>query len=287
MKRTLCLLTLATLLTLAAAPVHAANTPFRVLFFTRSEGFEHSVIAEKDGKPSWAGTILEKLVTEMGGEMTTTKDGSVITADNLKKYDVVVFYTQGDLLKAEGKDNGAPVSATACDNLLAWIKNGGKYFGFHSASDTYHTPEGAPVTPYIEMVGGEFIHHGQQFKGALKVVDPKHPAMANIPDGWSVPEEWYCFKNFNPKTMHVLALLEPGDEGRKQDMYKGPAYPMIWCSTYGNGRVFFNGMGHREDLWMNATFKKSIIDAFNWLRADGPAQADSNFDSAVPKAETK
>ncbi|HOZ48419.1 MAG TPA: ThuA domain-containing protein [Candidatus Hydrogenedentes bacterium] len=267
----------------AAVSAYAADAPLRILYLTKSQGFEHSVVAEKDGKPSWSGVALTKLAEEMGAELTCTKDASVVNAENLKKYDLVVFYTQGDLTQSS-KDGGAPMGPSGEADLLAWIRAGGRYLGFHSASDTFHGPEGGPVTPYLDMVGGEFNGHGAQFVGAVKVVDPTHPAMAHIPQDWAVKEEWYTFKSFNTKTMHVLALMDAGDERAKQEMYNTPSYPIIWCSEYGAGRVLLNGMGHREDLWLNAAFKQSIVDAIHWLMADGPAQAEPNFDQVVPES---
>lgn len=275
------------LLVLAAVPARAADAPLRLLFFTKSQGFEHSVIAEKDGKPSWAGTVLGKLADEHGYKLTCTKDAALVNAEYLKNFDIVISYTQGDLFQAGGTDGASAMAATGLDDLLAWIKDGGRFMGFHSASDTFHTPEGAPVTPYLQTVGGEFIGHGAQFEGTIVVVDPKHPTMAHIPEKWNVRDEWYCFKNINTASVHVLALLDPGQERGKQEMYNIPSYPMIWCSEYGKGRVYFNGMGHREDLWLNKIFKESIIDAFNWLMSDAPAQAEPNCEQVIPKEIAK
>jgi type 1 glutamine amidotransferase len=33
--------------------------------------------------------------------------------------------------------------------------------------------------------------------------------------------------------------------GMKGEMYQRPSYPITWCRTYGKGRVFYTGMGHR------------------------------------------
>ena len=271
------------LLLLGATSANAADAPLRMLFFSKSAAFEHSVVGERDGKPSWAGNVLSKLAEEMGATLTCTKDGGLINADNLKNYDIVIFYTQGDLMTEGGRDGTPAMSAQGLEDLLAWVRNGGRYFGFHCASDTFHTPEGGPVTPYLQMVGGEFCGHGAQFKGTLKIVDADHPTMAHIPQDWTINEEWYCFNNLNTDKIHVLALLDAGEERAKQKMYDTPNYPMIWCSQYGQGRVYFNGMGHREDVWINKTFKQSIVDAIEWLMAKGPAQAEPNFDQVVPK----
>ena len=261
----------------------SAAEPTRILYLSKSEGFEHSVVHQKDGAPSHTDTIIGELVKAAGATLDCTKDASAVNAENLKNYDIVIFYTQGDIRNKGGKDDGAPIGPNGEQELLAWVKAGGGFIAYHSGTDTFHSPPKGPVSPYLDMVGGEFRGHGGQFKGTLKVVDPKHPTMANIPDDWYIRDEWYLFKNFNTKTTHVLALLDPGKERGRQATYNIPSYPMIWCCTYGNGRVYVNGMGHREDVWEHETFKKGIVDAIQWVRGDGPAMAGPNFTDAVPR----
>ena len=55
----------------------------RVFFLTRSQNFEHSSIAEEDGKLGHAQTAIKKLAELNGAEFTTTKDADTINAENL------------------------------------------------------------------------------------------------------------------------------------------------------------------------------------------------------------
>ena len=87
----------------------------------------------------------------------------------------------------------------------------------------------------------------------------------------------------NKEKMHVLALLDPGRERKRQDPYNIPSYPMIWCRSLGEGRVYYNGIGHREDVWMDSTFQKSIVDALRWAAGEGDTMAEPNYDAVVPK----
>jgi len=65
---------------------------------------------------------------------------------NLKNYDGVVFAsTTGDL----------PIPDK--QGFLDWIKSGHAFIGLHAASDTFHGWPG-----FIDMIGGEFKHHGKQ-----------------------------------------------------------------------------------------------------------------------------
>jgi hypothetical protein len=264
----------------AAAPKAADGGA--VLFLSKSSGFEHSVIKWDDQKHNHVGNVLEPLTKGLGMTLESTKDASLINADNLKKYKLVIFYTTGDLTQS-GSDKTPPMGPNGEAELLSWIQNGGAFIGFHCATDSFHTPQGGAVTPYVKMLGAEFKGHGAQFEGTVKVVDPKHPTMAGVPSPWRIKDEWYTFINLNKDSMHVLALLDPGDERAKQEMYNVPAYPMIWCSQLGKGRVYFNGMGHREDVWTDATFQKTLVDAIKWVCGEGPAMSEPNYSQVVSK----
>ena len=85
--------------------------------------------------------------------------------------------------------------------------------------------------------------------------------------------------------MHVLAMLDPGDEREKQAQYNIPSYPVVWCKAQGDGRIFYSAMGHREDVWENPTFLKMTSDAIDWAAGKGDANAKPNYDKVVPKSE--
>ncbi len=254
----------------------------RVLFLTKSSGFEHSVIHADDDGSSHAGRHMRTIVEErLNGTINETKDASDITEAGLANYDVVVFYTTGRL-DQPGSDGMPPMPEDGLDTLLGWIEAGGGFIGFHSASDTFkHTPD-YTESPYIQMLGGQFMAHGRQFEASIHVVDPGHPTMAAFEEGFTHLEEWYRFSHMNRDAIRVLALLEVGEERRRQRMYDVPDYPLIWCRSYGEGRVYYNALGHREDVWDNDMFHASIADAIRWAAGEGAAQTEPNWDAVVP-----
>ena len=254
-----------------------------VLFLSKSAGFEHSCIKWVEGQPSHVDKILESLAQSTGAEITATKDASTMNAENLKNYDVVIMFTSGDLT-TEGTDGQPPMQGDGVEVLIDWVRNGGGLVGYHSTSDSFHRTSESPESPFLDMLGGEFKSHGKQFAGKLIVVDPEHPTMANIPQGWEIYDEWYVLTNFMKDRMHVLALLDPREQREEQpDHYNIPNHPIIWCSTEGQGRVYYNALGHREDVWENPVFQQSIIDAVNWARGEGPAMAEPNYAEVVPE----
>lgn len=81
---------------------HGAD-PVKILFFSKSSGFEHSVISWKKGKPSHAEKALDGLAKQHNWTFEHSKDGSKFNADYLKQFDTIIFYTTGDLTQP-GRD---------------------------------------------------------------------------------------------------------------------------------------------------------------------------------------
>jgi hypothetical protein len=284
--------TLAAAFSLAAVSLEAAGAdPPRVLFLSKSSGYEHSSIARSKGRPSHVDTALEKLAATHELGLVATKDASLITAAELANIDAVVFYTTGDLTqRGSGKglfggDGEPAMKPEGVADLIRWVEEGGAFLGFHPAADTFHDPSGAP-SPYLELLGGEFLTHGQIFPGKLTIVDADHPTMAHIPQDWTLPDEWYVFKNYNVDGIHVLALLETSSDPLGQETYKRPPYPVIWCSSVGKGRVYYNVLGHREETWDNPVFQQAFLDALNWALGKTPLDAEPNFKIVMPAGST-
>lgn len=268
-----------------AGTAHAEDPFAKALFLTKSGTFQHYPITNRNDEPSVSETVLREVLAKQNIQLDATKDASRINADTLADYDLVIFYTQGDLTK-EGLDGYPPMEPGGLQALFDWIKQGGGFIGFHSATDTLrpNTPDD-PITPFTAMIGGAFLSHGQQFEGTLRLVDASHPTLAGVPDGFSIKDEWYTFQHVDRDGMHVLALLDPGEERDKQDLYNRAPYPVIWCKASGKGRIYYNAMGHRPDVWANATFHRMIANAARWALGQTDLHADPNYAQTV-KAST-
>ena len=70
--------------------------------------------------------------------MVCTKDGSVFDGD-LDQWDAFAFYTTGDLTKPDRRKD-SPMSPQGKQRLLDAIAAGKGFIGFHSATDTFHSP---------------------------------------------------------------------------------------------------------------------------------------------------
>lgn len=258
----------------------------RVLMFTRSQGFEHSVIKRKGSELSHAERIFTELGSKHGFDVTATKDGRVFLPEEIAKYDAFFFYTTGDLTK-EGGDKQPPMPPEGKTALLKAIQDGKGFLGSHCASDTFHSPgdrranqEKHQVDPYLAMLGGEFIVHGAQQKAWMRVVSPQFPGAKDVKD-FQLHEEWYALKNFTPD-LHVI--LAQDSEGMKGAEYQRPLFPATWARMHGKGRVFYTSMGHREDVWTNPTFQQLLLGGAAWALGNVDADVTPNVQKTTPKA---
>lgn len=283
-------------LCLSAGHCSAAPKTAKVLFFSKSSGYEHSAIKEAHGQPSAAEKVLQELGQKNNIEFTFSKDGSLFSPEYLAKFDAYFFYTTGDLTE-KGTDGNPPMSPEGKVAFLDAIKHGKGFIGTHSASDTFHSPGNKEIGParyqndgdkadeYIKMLGGEFIIHGAQQPTHMLCVDRKFPGMSEIPVDFGPTEEWYSLKNFAPD-LHVLLVQDTGsmDKNGNNRCYDRPPYPATWAHHYGKGRVFYTNMGHREDVWANPVFQQVLVGGIDWAVGRVKADVKPNIEKVTPQA---
>ncbi len=254
----------------------------KVLFFTKSSGFPHSVITRRNGKLSHAEQILTDLGKEHGFDVACSKDGKMFEPDKIGEWDAFVFETTGDLTKEGPNKDGNPISAEGEKALYEAIRSGKGFVGTHCATDTFgkHRGKGAD-DPYIQMIGGMFGGHGAQQVAKLEIIDP---AFAGLKDGFgkgtvAITDEWYN-NILLADDLHVI--LAHATEGMKGDDYARPNFPETWARMHGKGRVFYTSMGHREDVWANPKFQGLLLGGLAWATGKIEADVAANVTSATP-----
>jgi len=259
------------------------GTPRRVLFYTKSSGFEHSVIARKDGKPALAERILTEIGKEHGFEVVASKDGRLFDPDKIGQWDAFAFETTGVLTQMGDHQDGHPMSEDGKRAFLDAIRAGKGFLGMHCATDTFHS-KGDRIDPYIEMIGGEFIVHGAQQKARIDVVDPAFPGVKELgSSSFEIWDEWYSLKNFQDD-LHVI-LVQNTENMQKTGgnrTYDRPNFPETWARLHGKGRVFYTSMGHREDVWENPKYQGLLVGALMWATGRVDADVTPNVSRVTP-----
>jgi hypothetical protein len=240
-------------------PQSASPASIRVTYVTESKGFKHGVLPESE-------KIMHNLGAQNGFEVTISQESAkVITAENLKNVDVLIFYTTGEL----------PWSDEQKKLFLDFVRNGKGFIGIHSATDTFYKwPE------YGALVGGYFDGHpwNANDKVVVQKVDKKFAVTKHWDDLFTWVEETYQYKNFNFKENKVLMSLDA--QPTKMDMtkkgirgihavegnpnIKPDSFPLVWYRTYGKGRVFYSEPGHNSEVWNNPKYQTMLANAIKW-----------------------
>jgi type 1 glutamine amidotransferase len=231
--------------------------PKRVLVVTTTAGFRHSSIPTSEKVLAELGKSSGAFTVEIAGVDTGAKefkrpdgkaDGQKVRAAikavldekmspaALKKYDGVIFCsTTGDLPMPDPQA------------FLDWIKAGHAFIGMHAATDTF-----PGFAPYTEMIGGHFRTHGPQVPVEVLNQDAGCPSCKHLPKSWAVFDEIYQLKDFDGSKVHRLLSLDRlmlnGEDIKNKKPTPGD-YPVAWRKDYGQGRVFYTSLGHREDVW--------------------------------------
>ncbi len=155
---------------------------------------------------------------------------------DLDAYDVLVFhYTVGTISDAQR------------DALSSWLIGGKGYVGIHSAADSFRDDPA-----YRNMVGGHFITHPRYREYQVSVKDPDHPIMAGIDEEFIVEDEQYIL-DYDAR-VHVLANA----------LYKGDTMPVAWTKQHGQGRVFYQALGHDPSACEHPVFKQMLVQGTLW-----------------------
>ncbi|MBK5291623.1 MAG: ThuA domain-containing protein [Acidobacteriia bacterium] len=235
--------------------------PKRVLYLTHSAGFRHGSIAV-------SGQVMDSIARRSGAiEVTATEDLTRITAETLRGFDAVFFFTSGEL----------PLTDAQKRDLLEFVRSGKGFGGVHSATDTlYNWPE------YGDLIGGYFDGHPWVHEAAIDVEDPDHPTTKHLGPSLRLFEEFYQFRAFSRDRVRVLMTLDtrtvnlhaPGVNRTDED------FALAWCRNYGTGRVFYSALGHFDETWLDSRFQKTLEQALLWLTKE--LEGDASVRVSVP-----
>jgi type 1 glutamine amidotransferase len=218
-------------------PVVAGRGGARVLMLTATAAFRH------DSIPA-ARQVMAAMAASGAFSVNATEDLSLVTADALRDYDVVMFaLTSGEL----------PFSAAQKSALLDFVASGHGFIGVHSATDTLYE-----WSDYGRLVGAYFKDHPWTQQGSVVVENPSHPASGGAAAAFSLTEEFYTFQE-NPRgRVDVLLRLDPVSVGATGD------YPLAWAQSFGAGRAYYNALGHFPETWRDARFERLLASAVAW-----------------------
>ncbi len=240
-----------------------------VLFVGQSKGYQHESVSTSMVTLYNLGRTSGLWNTVFRTDCTAiTKKPLKWGAKNLNSYDVVVFFTDGDLDMDDSQKA----------DLLSFVRDDGKGFiGIHSATITFLSwPE------YGKMIGGYYDGHPWgEFDAPLVVEDPGFPGLGFLPSRFTLKDEIYQIRNFSRDDVRVLMRLDAGklDLSRK-GVHRNDDFAVIWARNYGKGRVLYNGLGHSVEVWDRPEIQQMWLEMVKWSLGLVPGDATPRHASA-------
>jgi type 1 glutamine amidotransferase len=220
-----------------------------LVYIKNGEGFVHKSIP--------AGVeALRKLSVEQGFHIDVSEDPSIFYDENLQKYHAIIFAnTNNDVFDTDEQRIA----------MKRYVQAGGGFVGIHIAIGTERN-----WTWFKQMIGGTFDRHPPYQKFQVKAIDRSHPSVTHLPERWTIEDEPYYVKEYNPEVRVLVAhdLTTITDRQEKPNDF-GKYYPAVWCNTFDGGRQWFTSFGHDDHIYQDPLFMQHILGGIKWVIADG------------------
>jgi type 1 glutamine amidotransferase len=136
--------------------------------------------------------------------------------------------------------------------------------GVHAATDACTSwPE------YGSLVGARFDGHPWTETFDIDV-DLSHPATQHLEAVWRWRDEVYLFRDLRPDARVLLRVAE-GQLDMDVAGARRPSigFPLAWCFTEGQGRVFYTALGHFPGAWETPAYLRHLQGGLAWVLGDG------------------
>jgi len=225
-----------------------------VLLFSKTTGFRHGESIETGNK------VFENLAAKNNWFVYSTEEGGVFNAEQLSKFDVVVFNNSTGRLLNEDQQKA----------LELYVENGGSLIGIHGAGDFSHHWDWYEQN----LTGGLFSHHSlePQFQETeIKLNNVSDSLLSQgLPAQWTHADEWYVFfENPRDKGFNILYTIDGekiNPDGnilfiKDKNFGMGKDHPVAWYRATGKGRTFYTSIGHDATAWKQEAFVKMLENA--------------------------
>ena len=230
------------------------------------------------------GNLAIRLMGEKTGayQAVFSNDLANFKPENLKQFDAICFNNTVGVLTED---------PALRESLLAFVRNGKGFVGFHAAGATFvQWPKYDQFPQYGDMLGGyENGGHpwGPRDVITMQVEDAKSPINKAFGGrSFEISDEVFQFQApYSREKLHILLSIDTS----KSDMdprrhflperFKDRDFGMSWVRRYGKGRVFYSSLGHNPDIFWNTPvlqhFLAGIQYALGDLKADDHPSAKS------------
>lgn len=235
-----------------------------ILVFEKINGFKD------DAAVAAAHQALTEMAARRGWSMTFSDNGAVFNAGQLPVYDAVVWNNvSGDALTRPQRKA-----------FEDYVQRGGGFAAMHGSGGDF-----IYVWPWYrdELIGARFIGHtlAPQFRAAKVIVADKSWITADLPDTWTMTEEWYSFAAPPASGAHILARLDESTYAPGPTLAMGD-HPIAWAHCLGRGRSFYTAIGHRPESYAEPNSRDLLERGIAWAAGQGDTRCEKGREVASP-----
>ena len=220
-------------------------------------------------------TALGKtLVKEQGLSIDFTDELSLLTAQNLKPYKLLIMLRDGMVWPSGYEGTGVrqtvsePPLAKFDQNPVYWmtpeqgkavkefVQNGGAALFYHNV--TYISPQNEE---FRDVLGAVTLQHPPLRPFKVKIVNKEHPITRGVNDFVVTDEQHFVKYEKDPKYVLMQSVNEDGLTWKDS----GTSSVAGWAYDYGKGRVCYLAPGHVITALWNPEYEKIQKNAVKWL----------------------
>jgi|GEM_PF-298666 len=270
-----------------AAPRVPPRAPRRVLIWITP-----AHLMDKDPHKGYClpfGTCALQALGEKSGAFVpvVSNDQALLLPDRLREFAAIVLWnTAGPWItpaaeampafRARLKDETA--SANTVETLLRttfldFVRTGGGVVAMHFAI------AGNPGwTEFHELLGGNFTGHPWNEEVGIRVEEPSHPLLAAFggQDFRLADEIYQVGKPYSRESLRVLLSVDTERTNMGVPWIDRPDndFAQAWVRSYGKGRVFYTGFGHRAEVFADPRLLQFFLDGIQFACGDldGPTE---------------
>ena len=206
---------------------------------------------------------LEDLGKAHNFEVVATSNPDYIHEDSLRNFKAVLFLNM----------KGSTLDSHQQAYLERFVQAGGGFVGVHAAIEN-----SSAWGWYDAMLGATHAGYTSDTppltEAVLTVVDGAHPSTLHLADEWSRSERWIRLASTSDETEPLLEIESSGQ-------------PVAWIHQFDGGRVFYTGLGHSKEVFLDEEFLLHLAGGIEYALGDGVVLDYSRATTSLPIEEER
>ena len=202
-------------------------------------------------QPKQVSEIFARVLKEDGFtvEVSDTLDAFANEAKTLALDLIVPIWTMGKITKEQAEP------------VFKAVRNGTGIAGCHGGMcDAFREH-----TEWQFMTGGQWVAHpgNDGVKYHIHIKDPDHEITRGLKDFAVASEQYYLHVDPAVRVLATTTFPSAGVQGA----HDGNGFfemPQVWTKYYGQGRVFYNALGHHADIFNIPDALEMMRRGFKW-----------------------